>query len=945
MEGTWHQNLPSEKHALAYAAKGFSVLPLWFPSKEGVCPCGTDCKNSRGKHPIGELAPNGVDSATRDVRTIAQWFQSDYRLNIGIACGPLPNGKTLIVFDVDSTEIAQALLRPEIGLADETAVAVSARGCHIYVYTDADVTTHTLYRVGVDHKQGKIGEIRSQGAYVVAPPSRHYKNVRYRWLGQSEEDESIPDIQLVADVDKYAAWLCMKAGFPVEPPHVLIPGGELPKDLGPITPIPVPFSFNALDNQRLWQFVSGTFPADGDRSRIIYHIAKELVSVAVKLGEVITGEQIAGVLKKLDQDTYKKYTGNARYKDPDREYVRIVWSPRGTGVLQHNGQDLPSTELLIKRAKAKANSVYFWDDDKALLMLAGEKKDSQLTNFKPTIDEELEIDSGDDVTRAYKITFSQPLGSVTLQVTPDDLVGEAAIRRKFYAECKSVFNVYPAGWPHLIAAMRDLSKTVQQRRVYRHTGWIDTPGSRAFILQGAGGAITEDSIDHDLVYDEDPKAHVNPKLQLYGVSVRPAVTHKDVERASSALLTLIRSAPPEIIIPIIAQVVTGPLASHGASVDPPLIHVMGKTGSMKTSLTTAALSIFGEFDRANVPETWMSTVNALQAVLYYCKDLTLLIDDYKTGTAGRVAGLIQMYSDRTTRSRMAGNQQMQRSLRPRGLLISTGEDMWDEQESTMARTIIVDMVKGDVNTEELTQLQEHYIPNGWLQLVGGAYLSWLIQFGSQELTDYYIDKRKTILKQLQENLGSSVHGRLMGALASLITGGRVFELFLKEVLPDVLDEYKALSKYAWIRRLAALVVQGDEAAEKSPFNQIIDTIKSSIQAKEVRIVHARDDAIVIGGPVSVPNVGYFDEEYLYLSEALTWNWFSQRRQRRGDNAVFSWTSFRKDAAASVQARATQLTPRMRLRFVRLSLTVLGAVGQGVDAIYADFINGSTHSNS
>ncbi|MBL3684366.1 hypothetical protein F2981_12155 [Sinorhizobium meliloti] len=61
--------------ALAFAGKGFRVLPLWWPAEKNgkfVCACGkADCR-SPGKHPIAQIdppngpkiAPNGVRSAT-----------------------------------------------------------------------------------------------------------------------------------------------------------------------------------------------------------------------------------------------------------------------------------------------------------------------------------------------------------------------------------------------------------------------------------------------------------------------------------------------------------------------------------------------------------------------------------------------------------------------------------------------------------------------------------------------------------------------------------------------------------------------------------------------------------------------------------------------------------------------------------------------------------------
>ena len=54
--------------ALAFAARGHAVLPLWWPvgTDKLVCACGRLCGKAAAKHPHGRHAPRGLHSATCD---------------------------------------------------------------------------------------------------------------------------------------------------------------------------------------------------------------------------------------------------------------------------------------------------------------------------------------------------------------------------------------------------------------------------------------------------------------------------------------------------------------------------------------------------------------------------------------------------------------------------------------------------------------------------------------------------------------------------------------------------------------------------------------------------------------------------------------------------------------------------------------------------------------
>jgi hypothetical protein len=161
------------KAAIAYADLGFLVLPVWS-AHDGRCDCGkADC-DSPGKHPHGRHAPHGLKDATRDKAVICSWFSDGQLVNIGIRTGPESG---ILVLDVDPRHGGDESLKELGPLPDTATVETGGGGWHPYF----------KYPAGVDirNSAGKLGlglDIRANGGYVVAPPSKHVSGREYKWL-------------------------------------------------------------------------------------------------------------------------------------------------------------------------------------------------------------------------------------------------------------------------------------------------------------------------------------------------------------------------------------------------------------------------------------------------------------------------------------------------------------------------------------------------------------------------------------------------------------------------------------------------------------------------------------------------------------------------------------------------------------------------------------------
>lgn len=172
--------------ALFYISKGWSVLPVWWII-DGHCACGDPSCKSPGKHPIGNLAPNGVRSASNDRAVIEQWCSSAPNMNVAIATGAVSN---IIVLDLDVKETEDEIIDGEyelktwlagkgISFPDSLVQETGGGGSHIILGWPVTsgprpaIASRANWLPGVD--------IRADGGYIVAAPSQHVSGKFYHW--------------------------------------------------------------------------------------------------------------------------------------------------------------------------------------------------------------------------------------------------------------------------------------------------------------------------------------------------------------------------------------------------------------------------------------------------------------------------------------------------------------------------------------------------------------------------------------------------------------------------------------------------------------------------------------------------------------------------------------------------------------------------------------------
>jgi putative DNA primase/helicase len=294
--------------ALAFAAEGLAVLPLHTvvekadpDFKDGSvsnyeCSCEKKlyCK-SPGKHPRNG---NGVTNATIDEATIRGWWERWPDANIGIACGARSGGLVVADFDDPPVFAAWAARHPDLLLS--RTVRTPGRGFHVYFRLADPLRTY-------NHAGG---EVRSDGSYVVAPPSRHM-NGTYQWKNAADP------ILLVSPAD------LPERKNDLQAVRVELPARVEPVDLGAL----------GLPTGTI-QLITSPNPAD-DRSKRDFSVLCSLARINA------TPEQVLAIF-----EHYPIGTGG-KYAEPQhgRQYLERTY---GKALAEVGQQDRTSPHAMVE---------------------------------------------------------------------------------------------------------------------------------------------------------------------------------------------------------------------------------------------------------------------------------------------------------------------------------------------------------------------------------------------------------------------------------------------------------------------------------------------------------------------------------------------------------------------------------------------------------------------
>lgn len=325
------------------------------------------------------------------------------------------------------------------------------------------------------------------------------------------------------------------------------------------------------------------------------------------------------------------------------------------------------------------------------------------------------------------------------------------------------------------AAIQTLSGDVATSFVYRHTGWRELDG-RWHYLTGSG-AVTETILDEQVTVELD-----SGHMQRYRLPAPP----EDIRQSAGFATGLLNLAPnnPAVGVVLLCAVARAPLAEL-APIDFSLF-LAGRSGSGKSECAALALAFFGDFTARSFPANFTDTESDIQIKAHQAKDSVFVVDDFCPSTNqveanklhAKAENLFRAVGNQSGRGRRNTDMSGKAAYFPRGMVVATGEDL-PRGASLLGRLLIVELKRGDLDWQHVTQLQA-YARSGWFAKNMGVYAQWL----APRMESLKIDFPKKLLKFREEALAdgfAASHPRAADIYASLLAGLDVYLDFLLDI--------------------------------------------------------------------------------------------------------------------------------------------------------------------
>lgn len=381
---------------------------------------------------------------------------------------------------------------------------------------------------------------------------------------------------------------------------------------------------------------------------------------------------------------------------------------------------------------------------------------------------------------------------------------------------------------HARAAIQFLSpRPIPRQTIYTHMGWTNINGRWVYLHNGGGigqdGPLTNVSVD------------LGDSLSLYRLPAPPQ--GPKLKEAIDATVRRMDLAPDSISIPSFIAPFRAVIGLCDFT-----LHFSGRTGTFKSEDAALINQHFGPgINSRNLPGSWHGTENALEGLAFTAKDAIFVIDDFAPAGSPhdiqrfhqKADRIIRHQGNNNSRQRMRPDGSLRPPKPPRGLIVSTGEDV-PRGHSLRARMLIIEVKDGDIDVAKLTACQSDAAAG-----LDAAAMAGFIQWLAPRYEQVQTTLRAQINELRQQAAKSGQHRRTPDIVASLAVGMKYFLAFARDA--GVIDANQADG--LWQRCWAALgqVAVKQDAYQKAsePTRRFIELLLSAIASGHAHLASAR----------------------------------------------------------------------------------------------------------
>jgi hypothetical protein len=447
----------------------------------------------------------------------------------------------------------------------------------------------------------------------------------------------------------------------------------------------------------------------------------------------------------------------------------------------------------------------------------GEAIEVRLTNWRAAVETVVTLDDGVETIREFDINaelmgrasrFLVSAPNFAAMNWPIEQMGPAAI-------------TFPHRREHARTAVQSFSLAASEQRVYTHTGWRQVDGRWLYL--NAGAAIGQSGAVPDV------NIRLSGPLARYELQI-PAGPDQ-LTRAVRASLRLLELGPPAIAFPLAAARSCSIFGGANCA-----IHLSGATGNFKSERAALEQQHFGAgLNSRNLPGSWASTANALETLAFLAKDAVLVIDDFAPqGSAVEIARMhaaadrvFRAAGNHSGRGRLDATAKLRDVKPPRSMIISTGEEVPNGQ-SIRARLLILELAKGEINADLLSQCQRDAAAGLYAQAMGG-FVQWVAA--------KYEDLRAGLSRKLMESRAvavqagnSSAHARTADITATLCAGFELYLQFAEQCGAIDAGERERLENDCRTALAQAAAAQSGMQAASDPAIRFIDLVAACLSS-------------------------------------------------------------------------------------------------------------------
>jgi len=369
---------------------------------------------------------------------------------------------------------------------------------------------------------------------------------------------------------------------------------------------------------------------------------------------------------------------------------------------------------------------------------------------------------------------------------------------------------------HCRAAIQLNSLDAAEKTIYTHTGWRKINGQSVYLT--GNGAVGENG------WMDNVSVKLSTDL-AYSLSIP---NKADLSKSIQASLDFLQAADITITLPMFCAAYRSVLGNCDYS-----ISLVGKTGTGKTVCAALAQQHFGRaMSYMTVPANWSSTANSLEIIAFTAKDALLLVDDFSSqGYSDKAERLLRAQGNSSARQRLNSDSTLKLAKPPRGLIISTGEDL-PQIQSVLARCQIIEIEADMVDWEAVSQSQQAAAA-GLFEAAMGGYIRWL---AANRITDL----QKSLLSQVHDvrlefSSRGYTHKRTGTIVANQFIGFKTFLDFALDAEAIESSKYENLltTCYDVLGELGSKQTQIQN--ESNPATRFIEAIQSAISSGKAHL--------------------------------------------------------------------------------------------------------------